>query len=716
MSLRPDHRSSRSRSKSPGRARERSRSRNRLDEGPAFATDPRLTSSYADAQPSSTTPQYEVRQPGLSSYATNPPYLQGAPAFQHQQPPANMEAYTMGGYTDLPPHERPGYVSPAAAGAQQQWNYTAAPVNSAAPQQPPRAPYQQQAAGYQYSQPEGIKYTSRPITSQNAQQYPPPPPLAHRYSSSSVTSPTQNVMAMPNPQQYFPPPPSGPPPSKKTDKFDPHLAYGADNARIVEVKPGGGKLGAPPSPGLAPRMDRLTVNTGNRPTLQPIIPGAYPGAEGSGLPPGSPLLEAYHGTYQSISPMPSPIMRPLDDDLDELPPLDAREEKKHKKHRHRSSSNASHGHSSSLTVSSSKKDRERSRSRVRDDRREKEKEKAGKRVKIYDAEEDASAILKALTPRDPDAHVLIDILPALSHDQLMELRNEYKRVCKVQGRGVNLAKHIKMKLPSSNFGKICHITALGRWESESYWANYWYQGNNSKRELLIESLMGRSNYEIHEIIDSFKDKRYGDDLIRCMETELKKDKFRMAVLTALAARRQEEGEVWSLEDRNRDVDEMCDAVRAREGGESDILKIVCMRSDAHLRECLEVYKRKYQGNFAKDVLRKSNNLVGEVCAHILNGVINKPARDAMLLHHALTDLMDSSNDRDTSRHERQHRYELLISRLVRLHWDKLHLRRVKLDYREKYGRYIEDDIEDATKGDFREFCIALCDIGTGTGR
>lgn len=113
---------------------------------------------------------------------------------------------------------------------------------------------------------------------------------------------------------------------------------------------------------------------------------------------------------------------------------------------------------------------------------------------------------------------------------------------------------------------------------------------------------------------------------------------------------------------------------------------------------------------------KLTNLQGEVCAHILNGVINKPARDAMLLHHALTDLMDSSNDRDTSRHERQHRYELLISRLVRLHWDKLHLRRVKLDYREKYGRYIEDDIEDATKGDFREFCIALCDMGTGTGR
>ncbi|KAL1648332.1 hypothetical protein SLS58_002085 [Diplodia intermedia] len=731
MSLRPDdHRSSRSRSKSPGRARERSRSRSRVDEGPAFATDPRLTSSYAGAQSPSSTPQYEIRQPGFSSSYAAPAHYSTSPAeHRRQRSSSEMEGYTMGGYADLPPQERPGYVSPTGAGAQQPWTYTATPINSGPPQQPLRNPaggyqqhQQQQPSGYQYAQPGGIKYTAQPITSQPGQQYPPPPPASHRYSSSSVTSPTHHVTAMPQPQQFFPGPPQGPPPSKKAEKYDPNLAYGADNARIVEVKPGGARFGGPPSPGLAPRMDNLTVGGRSRPTLQPIMPGAYPGSEGGmggGRPPPSPLLEAYHGTYQSLSPMPSPIMRPLNDDLEDIPPLDPREEKKSKKHRHRSSSSASHGHGATLSVSLSKKDRERSRSRTRDDRREKERErekdKSGKRVKIYDAEEDANAILKALS-KEPDPDPLIDILPALSHDQLLELRTEYKRICKVQGRGVNLAKHIKMKLPGTNFGKICHITALGRWESESYWANYWYQGNSSKRELLIEALMGRSNYEMHEIIDSFKDKRYGDDLMRCMETELKKDKFRMAILTALDARRQEEGDVWPLEYRNRDVDAMYSAVRAREGGESDILRIVCTRSDAHLRECLETYKRKYQSNFAKDVLTKSNNLVGEVCAHILNGVINKPARDAMLLYHALTDLMDSGNDRDASRHERQHRYELLISRLVRLHWDKLHLRRVKLDYREKYGRHIEDDIEDATKGDFREFCLALCDMGLGTGR
>lgn len=115
----------------------------------------------------------------------------------------------------------------------------------------------------------------------------------------------------------------------------------------------------------------------------------------------------------------------------------------------------------------------------------------------------------------------------------------------------------------------------------------------------------------------------------------------------------------------------------------------------------------------------ANTSQGEVVAHILNGVINRPARDAMLIHHALTDLIElqpadnggprsSSSKVTSSKHDRQQRYELLISRLVRLHWDRMHLGRVKMEYDEKYGVVIEEDIEEATKGDFREFCMALC--------
>jgi hypothetical protein len=89
--------------------------------------------------------------------------------------------------------------------------------------------------------------------------------------------------------------------------------------------------------------------------------------------------------------------------------------------------------------------------------------------------------------------------------------------------------------------------------------------------------MGRQNHEIREIKEAFKDKRYSDSLTRCMDKELKADKFRKAVLMALEGERQEESDVWPVEYRNRDVDTLYKAMRAREGGESTMLSVVIMR-------------------------------------------------------------------------------------------------------------------------------------------
>jgi hypothetical protein len=373
--------------------------------------------------------------------------------------------------------------------------------------------------------------------------------------------------------------------------------------------------------GLAHRMDRLSVS-GNRPDLHNIVPNGMPGGfPGGGLPPPSPLLEAYQGVYQSISPMPQAMML-NDDDIDHLPSLDSlspRASTHSVQGRHRAHSRSGRSpsplppskHKDKLALAAysydkreSYDDRDRDRDRDRDQGRDKEK----RRARVYDAEDDALAIVDALAARTPNLDTLIDILPALSHDQMLELRSEYKRHCKVQGRGINIAKHIKLKT-SGNFGKIAYVTALGRYEGEGYWANYWYQSNSARRELLIEALMGRQNHEIRAIKDSFKDKRYSDSLTKCMDKELKADKFRKAVLMALEGERQEESDVWPVEYRNRDVDTLYKALKAREGGESTMLGVVIMRSDAHLRECLRTYERKYQGSFARDALRKSNNLV-----------------------------------------------------------------------------------------------------------
>ena len=86
---------------------------------------------------------------------------------------------------------------------------------------------------------------------------------------------------------------------------------------------------------------------------------------------------------------------------------------------------------------------------------------------------------------------------------------------------------------------------------------------------------------------------------------------------------------------------------------------------------------------------------GETLAHILNGVLNRPVRDALLLHQALA---ETSKDRT----------ELLVSRLVRFHWEPRHLEKIKVEYKRKYGTKLEHDIDEGTKGEFGEFCVELC--------
>ena len=364
--------------------------------------------------------------------------------------------------------------------------------------------------------------------------------------------------------------------SHTNDEFDRRRTSQAHSSQtqVVEVHPGGGSLHAPSSPGLGSRVHRLSISGGAAGALTLAAPGqhAHPGG---GLPPGSPLLEAYHGTYQSISPMPSPLMLPskFDEGLSDLEPLDGG-----------SSSDSSEG------------------------RHRPKKSILKKHVSIYDPEADALALASALNHHTPKTEAIITILPHLSDDHMMALRTEYKKHIKVGGKGINIAKHIKLKVPG-NLGKIAYATALGRWESEAHWANFWYQSGSSRRELLIESLMGRTNSEIKAIKEAFSDKRYSDSLEKCMQTELKKDKFRYAILLALEEKRAEELSVVKQTLVRKDVEDLYKALVAKDGGETAMINIIVIRNDSHLREVLREFEVRYRKNFAREMIQKSRNLV-----------------------------------------------------------------------------------------------------------
>ncbi|TGJ78574.1 hypothetical protein E0Z10_g10188 [Xylaria hypoxylon] len=499
-------------------------------------------------------------------------------------------------------------------------------------------------------------------TKTNASSHEPP----QSQSTHNYTMPGQWVYDKPDEKLTYsganvPPPTHSSLPHRNSYGADPRSS--APNVLMVNQPPSYGRGDHTPNPPTT-RMSSLSVNTGHH-------SASLSYSSSSGAPPASPLLESYHGTYQQSSPMPSPLLlashSPRTSRIDMAEPL---------------SPGFSDGEGG--------------------------EKKTRRRARFYDPEEDAERLSQALKGdhRPPRTETLIEILPGLTHEQVIELRSQYKKLVKIgpDKRGVNIAKHIRLRLKDEDpvLMKACYATALGKWESDAYWANFWYQGDKTRRELLIESLMGRTNDEMRNIKESFSDKKYKDSLVQCMKTELKEDKFKKAVLLVLEERRMEDRDAYGRRlpiDRRLvedDVEALYKAVRAEKGGETAMIQIVLLRSDEHLREALKLYEKVCGSNFARDALQKSGNLVGELLTHILNGIINKPVRDALLLHHALT-----ASRKDGLRRE------LLISRLVRFHWDRQHLADIKKAYRERYHEDLADAVREGTSGEWGLFCEQL---------
>lgn len=193
----------------------------------------------------------------------------------------------------------------------------------------------------------------------------------------------------------------------------------------------------------------------------------------------------------------------------------------------------------------------------------------------------------------------------------MLLRREYKRIF----RQVNIAKHIKTVFASSSFGKLAFAVALGPFESEAWFANCWYQKRETRNELLIEALMGKTNEEIRKIKDGFKDAKYDNSLEKAVRNELVANKFRMAVLIQLEGVRMEElgnGVRFNFDAIREDVrrlGDILDRKDGRGGGETVMIEIVINRSDGWIREMATMYRNAYGRDLPKAIMRHSKNLV-----------------------------------------------------------------------------------------------------------
>ncbi|KAK6330982.1 hypothetical protein TWF718_003176 [Orbilia javanica] len=325
----------------------------------------------------------------------------------------------------------------------------------------------------------------------------------------------------------------------------------------------------------------------------------------------------------------------------------------------------------------------------------------------YDPNDHAQILYKALKGKVADVGAILKVVPFLSGDQMIDLRAEYKKVHPLGN--VNLAKHLKAQL-SGKIQLAAYVAALGPYESESYWSILANQKPNFRHALLIEALMGREVDDIIDIKQSYRDSKNDHNFEKAIKKELAADKatgekFKELVLlqldTTTRGLHMDEWDKVYLDKVRDDAEDLHDALAKDKVDSFFVGKIVITRSTTHLRELMRMYKKLFDGqDLARLIAEKLNGLIGEALLHVLNGVLNKPARDARLLEES----MKGVGTRD----------DLLVARLVRIHWDPEHLTAVKEAYKTKYGMSLKERIKGECSGSYQEFLLNLISVDTHT--
>ncbi|KAK8124983.1 uncharacterized protein PG998_000742 [Apiospora kogelbergensis] len=144
---------------------------------------------------------------------------------------------------------------------------------------------------------------------------------------------------------------------------------------------------------------------------------------------------------------------------------------------------------------------------------------------------------------------------------------------------------------------------------------------------------------------------------------------------------------------DRDVDAIYDATEGMVGtDEMKVCSILSTRNDNQIRAIAHTYERKYKRRL-EDVIRK------EFSGHMEDALLYQLRHASDKYMHAAALLEDSMAGLGTKDH-------LLVSRVIRYHWDREMMANVKGAYKQRYKESLYKRIKGETSGDYRRLMLA----------
>jgi annexin A7/11 len=244
---------------------------------------------------------------------------------------------------------------------------------------------------------------------------------------------------------------------------------------------------------------------------------------------------------------------------------------------------------------------------------------------------------------------------------------------------------------SKNFRTALVATALGPVESMVFWANRSMAGAGTNEDMMTEALLGRTNQEMATMKRMYQQK-YG----RSLESDVRGDlsfKTEQFFVMAINAQKPEEWIQPNPAQTAQDVQAIYAATRGRIGtDESTVLRIVTNCNEAWLRAIAQQFNALH-GDVIAMIKSEFSGHMKDALVYLFKGALNKAERDAELLEAT----MKGIGTKD----------DLLIMRVVRIHWDRQHLANVKAAYRSLYRKELAARINGDTSGDYCRLLLQM---------
>ena len=210
------------------------------------------------------------------------------------------------------------------------------------------------------------------------------------------------------------------------------------------------------------------------------------------------------------------------------------------------------------------------------------------------------------------------------------------------------------------------------------------KGLGTKEVLLNDALIGRSKADMRAIKAAYQ-QTFGKDMVVEVGGDLSLDTKRHFKMIMAASRNEDSSPVMPHQ-----VDQDVNAFQRLAGGQTgttelEICEIMTDRNDAQIRAIAQQHQQRFQKPL-DDVIDSRFSGHMKVAR-----AIDRSASDATLLEAA----MKGAGTKE----------ELLIQRVVRVHWNCQYRDQVKRTYEQKYGRTLKARVEGETSGHYRDVLV-----------